>query len=102
MFERLILCEYAVADLTTANANVFYELGVRHAVRRRQQGCEPASNDLEAVGRILTVVRNSRGVPDSAESTGNCSQPEKADRGAQRVQAVQPGVEEKCELPGPR
>jgi tetratricopeptide (TPR) repeat protein len=33
MFERLILCQYAVADLTTANANVFYELGVRHAVR---------------------------------------------------------------------
>jgi MAP3K TRAFs-binding domain len=35
MFERLILCDYAVADLTTANANVFYELGVRHAVRPR-------------------------------------------------------------------
>jgi tetratricopeptide (TPR) repeat protein len=34
MFERLILCEYAVADLTTANANVFYELGVRHSVRQ--------------------------------------------------------------------
>jgi len=34
MFERLILCEYALADLTTANANVFYELGVRHAVRQ--------------------------------------------------------------------
>ena len=33
MFERLILCEYAVADLTSANANVFYELGVRHALR---------------------------------------------------------------------
>jgi hypothetical protein len=33
MFERLILCEYAVVDLTTANPNVFYELGVRHAVR---------------------------------------------------------------------
>lgn len=33
MFERLMLCEYAVADLTTASANVFYELGVRHAVR---------------------------------------------------------------------
>jgi len=28
-----MLCDYAVADLTTANANVFYELGVRHAVR---------------------------------------------------------------------
>ncbi|MDQ6706823.1 MAG: DUF4071 domain-containing protein [Acidobacteriota bacterium] len=33
MFERLILCEFAVADLTTANANVFYELGIRHAAR---------------------------------------------------------------------
>jgi len=33
MYERLILCDYAVADLSTANANVFYELGVRHAVK---------------------------------------------------------------------
>ena len=33
MFERLLLCQYAVADLTTANANVYYELGVRHAAR---------------------------------------------------------------------
>ncbi len=33
MFERLVLCEYAVADLSLANPNVFYELGVRHAVR---------------------------------------------------------------------
>jgi len=33
MFERLVLCDYAVADLTLANANVFYELGVRHAAR---------------------------------------------------------------------
>lgn len=33
MFERLILCDYAVADLTGANANVFYELGLRHAVK---------------------------------------------------------------------
>ena len=30
--ERLKLCDYAVADLTTADAKVFYELGVRHAV----------------------------------------------------------------------
>lgn len=35
MFERLLLCDYALADLTTANANVFYELGVRHAARPR-------------------------------------------------------------------
>ena len=33
MFERLLLCDFAIADLTTANANVFYELGVRHTAR---------------------------------------------------------------------
>jgi len=33
MFERLVLCSFAIADLTTANPNVFYELGVRHAAR---------------------------------------------------------------------
>ena len=30
MFERLILCEYAVADLTFANANVFYAVSYTH------------------------------------------------------------------------
>lgn len=33
MFERIILSDYVVADLTGANANVFYEMGVRHAVK---------------------------------------------------------------------
>ncbi len=33
MYERLILSDYAIADLTSANANVFYELGVRHSVK---------------------------------------------------------------------
>src|SRR5271165_2378950 len=33
MFERLLLCDFAVADLTTASPNVFYEMGVRHAAR---------------------------------------------------------------------
>jgi tetratricopeptide (TPR) repeat protein len=35
MFERLMLCHYAVADITGANPNVFYELGIRHALRPR-------------------------------------------------------------------
>jgi tetratricopeptide (TPR) repeat protein len=30
MFERLLLAEYVVADLTFANPNVTYEIGVRH------------------------------------------------------------------------
>lgn len=33
MYARLLLCDFAVADLTLANPNVFYELGIRHAVR---------------------------------------------------------------------
>ncbi len=33
MYERLMLCEFAVADVTGANPNVYYELGIRHAIR---------------------------------------------------------------------
>src|SRR6476660_5891692 len=33
MFERLMLSEYVVADLTTADPSVLYQLGVRHSVR---------------------------------------------------------------------
>ncbi|HVE82048.1 MAG TPA: TRAFs-binding domain-containing protein [Myxococcales bacterium] len=33
VLERLALCGHLVADLTTISAHVFYELGVRHAIR---------------------------------------------------------------------
>lgn len=33
MFARLLIAEFVVADMTTANPNVFYELGVRHAAK---------------------------------------------------------------------
>lgn len=33
MFERLLLAEITIVDVTMDNANVFYELGVRHAAR---------------------------------------------------------------------
>lgn len=59
MFERLILCKYAIADLTTANANVFYELGVRHAAR-------PSATVLmfaNGVGQLPFDVNGLRGLP---------------------------------------
>lgn len=33
MYERLALCDYAVADVSTVNANVYYELGMRHTIK---------------------------------------------------------------------
>jgi hypothetical protein len=33
VFERFMLCEYAVADVTTASAGVLYGIGIRHAAR---------------------------------------------------------------------
>jgi tetratricopeptide (TPR) repeat protein len=59
MFERLILCDYAVADLTGANANVFYELGLRH-------GIKPASTVLvfaDSGGALPFDVAPLRAIP---------------------------------------
>lgn len=35
MFERLLLADVVVADISIPNPNVFYELGIRHATRPR-------------------------------------------------------------------
>ncbi len=71
MFERVILADYAVADLTTANANVFYELGVRHAAR--PYSTVLVSADVKrtpfdlASDRVLPYALDARGRPaDSA------------------------------------
>jgi hypothetical protein len=74
MFERLILCKFAVADLTTANANVFYELGVRHAAR-------PGSTVLvfaEGRGQLPFDVAPLRALPYRLDASGSPAEPEKA------------------------
>jgi hypothetical protein len=74
MFEGLAICEYAVADLTFANANVFYELGIRHAVRpwstvlMTLEG-ERLPIDVHALRTMHYGVDDS-GVPDPARLPG--------------------------------
>ena len=36
MFQRLLIAELVIADLSMDNANVFYELGIRHALREKR------------------------------------------------------------------
>src|SRR5262245_34274783 len=36
MFQRLLVSDVVIADLTVHNANVFYELGIRHALRDKR------------------------------------------------------------------
>src|SRR5216684_77883 len=85
MFERLILCRFAVADLTTANANVFYELGVRHAAR-------PGSTVLifaEGRGQLPFDVAPLRALSYRLDASGHPADPAKAaaDLGA-RLEAM--------------
>ncbi len=70
MFERLVLADYCVADLTTANPNVFYELGVRHAVR-------PYSTVLASAesGRIPFDLAPDRVLPYSLDGRGRPASP---------------------------
>ena len=77
MFERLILCEYAVADLTSANANVFYELGLRHGVRAGSTALVFA----EGAGPLPFDVALLRGLPYQLGTDGKPSRLE-ADRAA--------------------
>jgi len=90
MFERLILCEYAVADLTTANANVFYELGIRHAVR-------PYSTPLIFAegSRLPFDISLLRGLPYKLNADGTPAnvEPDKAALKARLIEAKRMAAE---------
>jgi hypothetical protein len=70
MFERLMLCNYAVADITGANPNVYYELGIRLALRPR------STVILFAAGTILPFdIALLRGIPYQTNDQGVPSDP---------------------------
>jgi tetratricopeptide (TPR) repeat protein len=66
MYERLLLSEYAIADLTLLNANVYYELGVRHAAK-------PSTTVMTMAGQsgLPFDVAGLRVLPYALDSTGN-------------------------------
>ena len=73
MYERLILSEFAVADLTTANANVFYELGIRHALRPHSTVMLFAEDS-----RLPFDIAQLRGLPYRLTAEGRPDAPETA------------------------
>jgi uncharacterized protein DUF4071 len=71
MFERLVLADYVIVDITAANPNVYYELGVRHAVRPYSTVLVSAETkvipfDL-APDRVLPYALDERGLPADPE-----------------------------------
>lgn len=68
MFQELLLADLVIADLSIDNANVFYELGVRHAMRKRgvvhiQSGRAYMPFDIFNV-RTIPYHCDSHGKPD--------------------------------------
>jgi tetratricopeptide (TPR) repeat protein len=69
MFQELLLADLVICDLSIDNANVFYELGIRHAFRKRgvvhiQSGRAYMPFDIFNV-RTIPYQLDSSGKPDS-------------------------------------
>lgn len=75
MFQELLLADLCLCDLSIDNANVYYELGIRHAFRKRgvvhiQAGRSYMPFDIFNV-RTLPYHITPEGVPDSAFIKGD-------------------------------
>ena len=75
MFQELLVADLVVADLTLDNPNVWYELGVRHALRARGvvlvQGPRPNRPfDLFTDRKLSYSIRD--GAPDPATLQADC------------------------------
>jgi hypothetical protein len=62
MFARLLLAEVAIVDVTIDNANVFYELGVRHCAKPRSTIIVSGKN-----GPLPFDIANLRAIPYELE-----------------------------------
>ncbi|WP_300340005.1 tetratricopeptide repeat protein [Accumulibacter sp.] len=76
LFQELLLADLVVADLTLDNPNVWYELGVRHALRARGvvlvQGPRPEQPfDIYTDRKLRYALRD--GAPDPATLAVDCA-----------------------------
>ena len=67
MFQELLLADLVVADLSIDNPNVWYELGVRHALRPRgvvQIQCQRDYMPFDVYGQRTLRYHVKDGLPD--------------------------------------
>ena len=74
MFQELLVADLVVADLTIDNPNVWYELGVRHALRARgvvlvSGGRVPTAFDLYTDRKLRYGSRTARPTPRRSRTT---------------------------------
>lgn len=76
MFQELLLAEFVVADLTLDNPNVWYEIGVRHALRASGAVLTYANRDrlpFDLAGQRMQRYTISQGVPDATKLQEECA-----------------------------
>ncbi len=70
MFQELLLADFVLADMSIDNANTYYQLGVRHALRKRGVGHIQAGRSYMPFNtfnvRMLSYHITPEGVPDQA------------------------------------
>lgn len=91
MYERLLLAEVVIADLTMANPNVFYELGIRHCAK-------PKSTILifSANAKLPFDVSPLRAIPYHLEDGGNISEESAKDLLRSLEMKIAEAKEENC------
>ena len=71
MFERLALADIVIADISIDNANVFYELGIRHSLRPRTTVLIRARSNTRSRGKEVPFdLKTDRYLEYSADDPG--------------------------------
>src|SRR5688572_6768844 len=60
MFEQLLIADLVIADISIHNANVFYELGIRHAFRDKRTFLIKAKGDKSRENEVPFDLKTDR------------------------------------------